>query len=329
VRVIGTGSALPPRIVTNDDLSKVMDTSDEWIVQRTGIRERHYISAENGETTTSLATEAARKAIEAAGIEPTEVDFIICATMSADMPTPGVSTLVADQLGCGHIGAMDMNAACSGFVFALNMANAFIQSGAARTLVLIGADCLTRHVDLSTFGRGTAILFGDAASAIVLRADDHDTTTGLLAHSMHSDGSGSKHLYVPQRPGDFPEGTEPDERKVNVVQMNGQAVFRFAVSRFPELIGATLDAAGLNALDVHHYVCHQANQRILDAGRERFGIPADRMVINIDRVGNTVAASCPLILDELTRSGRVTEGQRVMFLAFGAGLTWASSLWQL
>ncbi|MCW5777268.1 MAG: ketoacyl-ACP synthase III [Phycisphaeraceae bacterium] len=327
VRFAGIGSAVPKRLLTNADLEQLMDTSDEWIFQRTGIRERHIHDPDAGEGTAPLGAEALRKAMAHAGVAAGELDIIIAATMTPDMPTPGVACMIADRLGAGQIPAFDISAACSGFVYALNVAESMMRSGGYRTVGLVGADCLSRHADYSTFGRATSILFGDAAGAAVLRRTD-DATKGLLAQIMHSDGGGARHLYIPTHRCHMTPGDEYDERKMGVVQMHGPAVFKFAVGTFPNLIEETLNRARLTADDIDHYVCHQSNSRILEAARERFGLPREKLLVNIDRYGNSVAASCPLVLDELNRSGRLREGNKVMFLAFGAGLTWASSLWQ-
>lgn len=328
IRIAGSGSCLPARRVTNADLEKVMETSDEWIVQRTGIRERRIHDHPAGETTAHLASESVRAALADARLTPADLDLVVVGTMTGDSPTPAVSCVVAHRLGAGPVGAIDLNAACSGFVCSMNVAHGLLMSGAYRTAAVVGADCITRHMDFSTYGRGTSVLFGDAASAVILRVTD-DASKGLLAQAMHSDGGGARHLFIPSHPEHFPPGVEFEERKLNKVQMNGQAVFKFAVSTFPRLIQETLDKAGLGPEDVDHYVCHQSNMRILEAARERFGLSPEKLHVNIDRYGNTVAASVPLIFDELRRAGRVHEGQRVMFLAFGAGLTWASSLWQV
>lgn len=326
VTILGSGSALPQGKMTNADLENCMETSDDWIVQRTGIRERRRITGD--ESTTSLATEAVRRAVEDAGLQPEDLDLVLVATMTPDMPTPGIAPVVASNLGCGFIAAWDLNAACSGFVFAINVASDMIRGGSVRTVAVVGADTLSRHVDYSTYGRGAAILFGDAASAVILRGTD-DPKLGRLAHAMHSDGSGAKHLAVPCLENHFQDPEEYDERKLNRVHMNGQAVFKFAVKKFPEVIEETLAASGLGVNEVDHYVCHQANARILEAARSRFGLEEERLTVNIDSYGNTVGASCPLLFDELRRAGKIKPGQKVMFIAFGAGLTWGSSLWQL
>jgi 3-oxoacyl-[acyl-carrier-protein] synthase-3 len=328
VEIIGSAHGLPDKIVTNADLEKCMDTSDEWIVKRTGIKERRQADTENGELTSSLAIKALSGAISDAGIDVTDLDMLLVATMTPDMPTPSVACVVARKIGAGNIAAMDINAACSGFIYTISLASALVESGMYGTIGVIGADTLSRHVDYSTEGRGAAILFGDAAAALIVRKTD-DTSKGLIAHRMHTDGAGSKHLYIPSTKFDIPEGTEFDQNMCGLVQMNGQAVFKFAVSKFQQVIADTLDDAGLTADDVDHFVCHQANSRILDAARDRFGIPEEKLLKNIHKYGNTVAASAPLVFAELAESGQIKPGQRIMFLAFGAGLTWGSSLWQL
>lgn len=328
VVIAGSGSALPPRRMTNADLERVMDTSDEWILQRTGITERRVHEPGAGPTTTDLAEEALTKALADAGADASELDLILVATMTPEMPTPGVAPVLAARLKCGGVGALDVNAACSGFVFALNLAQELVRAGRYGCVGLVGADTITRHIDYSTYGRGAAILFGDAGSAIVLRSGD-DAGKGLIAEAMHSDGDGAKHLFIPCHRRDFMDPGEYDERKLAKVQMAGQPVFKFAVSKFPAVIEETLEKSGLRAEEVDHYVCHQANARILEAARTRFGLDPERLTVNIERYGNTVAASCPLVFDELRRAGRIEPGQKVMFLAFGAGLTWGSSLWQL
>lgn len=327
VRLIGSGSALPSRVMSNHDLTKVMETSDEWIVQRTGIRTRYIINESGEENTVSLATAALRKAIAEAKIDPKEIDLIILATMTPNMSCPASACQVADALGATNCGAFDLNAACSGFVFSMNIAYDLIRGGAYKTIAVIGSDTVSKHMAYSNAGRGTAIIFGDAAGAVILRATD-DTTKGVIAQRMCADGGGWKEIYVPELPRDFPQNTPVDDAKYGLVQMNGSSVFKFAVGTFPELIQETLDRANLSAADIDMFVCHQSNARILSAAREKFGLPEEKLYINIDRVGNTVAASVPLCFDELRKAGRIREGHKVMFLAFGGGLTWGSSLWQ-
>lgn len=328
VRIIGTGAALPARRVTNADLEKVMDTSDEWIVQRTGIRERRVHDRSAGESSESLGTTALQNAMRDAKISPGEIDLVIAATMTNDMPTPSTACQISHAAGCGEVGAFDLNAACCGFVFALSMAHEFLRGGQVRTVALIGVDTITRFVDFTTYGRNTAILFGDGAGAFILRADP-DPAVGMQAQVMHADGGRGCHLYIPERKEHFYNPEEFDERGIGRIHMSGQAVFKFAVSKFPQVIEETLARAEVNARDVDLYVCHQANTRILDAARDRFGLSPEQLPMNMERFGNTVAASVPLLFHELRSEGKVKPGSLVMFLGFGAGLTWGGSLWRI
>ncbi|MEQ9097170.1 MAG: beta-ketoacyl-ACP synthase III [Phycisphaerales bacterium] len=326
----GAGMALPKTVLSNADLERLMDTSDEWIRQRTGIVQRRIAKRDLGETTAALGTRALQAALDDAGMQPTDLDQIVVATLTADMPTPSAACQIASNLGAGNIAAFDLNAACSGFVFALNTVDALIRSGNARNVGVVGADIITRHVDYSNRGRGTSILFGDGAGAFVVSGSD-DPDTGVLARAMHTDGSRWVDLFIPRVEEDYPSDFDPDADGVEMscLHMNGRAVFKFAVSTFSDLIQETLDKVGLRPEDVDHYVCHQSNKRILDAARERFGLPEEKLHINIDRYGNTVAASVALCFAELKAAGRIKPGQLVMFLGFGAGLTWGSSLWRL
>lgn len=328
VRLIGTGAALPDRVLTNQDLEKLMDTSDEWIVQRTGIRSRHVCDFDKGEGSSVLGALALGRALDAAGLAPADLDLIVCATMTAEMPCPPCASRIACRIGAPRCGAFDVNGACSGFVFALNMAHELCRTGAYKTIGLVGADTLTKFMDYSNAGRGTSILFGDGAGAVILRATD-DASKGIIAQFIHGDADGWREIYIPNRPTDCPAGFTCSPDQLGRVIMNGSGVFKFAVTTFPRLIQETLDKAGLRADDVDMYVCHQSNARILTASRERFHLSHERLHINIDRVGNTVAASVPMCFDELVRSGRIREGMKIMFLGFGGGLTWGSSLWQL
>lgn len=328
VTIAGTGIAVPQGRLSNRDLERLMDTSDEWIVQRTGIRNRFVCRWDRGESTYTLATAALRAACADARIEPADLDLIIVATMSAESTCPATACRVASELGTRNAGGFDLSAACCGFVFGLNTAFGLIRTGMYRRIGLVGADTLSRFMDYSTNGRSTAILFGDGAGAAILTAVD-DPTKGVIAQAMHSDGARFGDLYIPEDERGYPAGVEPDPALIHRVQMNGQAVFKFAVGTFPDVIAQTLDQAGLRAGEVDMYVCHQSNARILDAARKRFGLSEDRLYVNIERYANTVAASVPLCLHELREAGRVRAGQRVMFVGFGGGLTWGTSLWQL
>lgn len=328
VEIVSTGSCVPEGRLTNAELERIMDTSDEWIVQRTGIRERRRCDPAKGENTTTLSAEALRRALAGAGMQATELDMIIVCTVSMEMTCPSAAALVANEIGSGRPGTMDISSACAGFVYGLNVANGLIRTGASSNVAVVGCDLLTRMADYSSEGRGVAILLGDGAGAAILRPTA-DASRGLIAQSMHSDGAGWKHLFIPRGPQHFPPDHDPTGKPMNKMYMNGREVFKFAVGTFSDLIQETLDKAGLRPEDVDQYICHQSNARILEAARERFGIPREKLYINIDRYGNTSAGSVPLCFDELRAAGAVKPGQIVMFVAFGGGLTWASSLWRL
>lgn len=328
IEIAGVGSAVPSEVVTNADLERVMDTSDEWIRQRTGIERRHRIRADLGESVRGLARDATVRALDAAGMTGADLDLVILSTMSMEMSCPPTACRLAFEIGTRNAGAMDLSAACCGFVFGLNTAYGLMQTGQYRTVALIGADTLTNIVEYSTKGRNSAIIFGDGAGAVILRATS-DISKGLIAQAMHSDGERWADLYIPKTRFDFHPNDTFEEWQLGKLHMNGQSVFKFAVGTFPTVIEQTLDRAGLSADDVDHYVCHQSNRRILDAARDRFGLAKDKFHINIDRYANTVAASVPLVFKDLVDAGRVKAGQRVMFVGFGGGLTWGTSLWQL
>ncbi|MGP1273431.1 MAG: beta-ketoacyl-ACP synthase III [Phycisphaerales bacterium] len=328
VEIAGVGTAVPDQVVTNTDLEKVMDTSDEWIRQRTGIERRRRIRADQGESVKHLARAAVERALEHAGMDAAELDLVLMSTMSAEMTCPPTSCRIANEIGTQNAGAFDLNAACCGFVFGLNTAYGLMQTGQYRNVALIGADTLTNSVEFSTKGRNAAIIFGDAAGAVILKKTD-DPAKGLIAQAMHSNGDRWADLYIPKTQHDFAEGDEFDEWQLGKLVMNGQSVFKFAVGTFPKVIEQTLERAGLQASEVDHYVCHQSNRRILDAARERFGLEESRFHINISEYANTVAASVPLVFKDLVDAGRVKKGQRIMFVGFGGGLTWGTSLWQI
>lgn len=328
VRIAGSGSCIPETRLTNHELATVMETSDEWIRQRTGISERRVIDAAKGECTSALCIEALRRALADASIQPSELDLIIVATVTGEMTCPSTACRVAGAIGAGHAPGFDVAAACSGFVFSLNTAHEMIRGGSYRTVAVIGCDVLSPLVNYSDAGRGTAILFGDAAGAVILRATD-DRGLGIVAQVMHADGTRWQDLYLPNAQRDIPTGADHALVRPRCLQMNGREVYKFAVTTFCDLIDETLTKAGITADQVDHYVCHQSNARILESARERFGIPHSKMYVNIDRIGNTSAGSVPLCFDELRQQGRIKDGDVAMLVAFGGGLTWASSLWQL
>ena len=316
-RIAGTGSYLPEKVVTNDDLAKVVDTSDEWIHSRTGIRERRV--AADDQTTSDMSYRAALKAIEAAGIDVAEIDLIVVGTTTPDYIFPSTACLIQQKLGISGCAAFDVNAACSGFVFALSVADQFIRSGTARTALVVGAETLTRMVDWTD--RTTCVLFGDGAGAVVLKADSQ---TGILSTHLHADGAKRDLLCCPVG---VSAGFQEGERNAGVrITMAGNEVFKHAVKALDSVVDETLEANGLDQGDLDWLIPHQANLRIIEATAKRLDMPMDRVVVTVDRHGNTSAASVPLALDEAVRSGRVQRGQLLLLEAFGGGFTWGSAL---
>lgn len=314
----GTGSALPERIVTNAELAERVDTSDAWIFERTGIRQRH-IAAE-GETTGTLAVEAARRALEAAGLTPDAIGLIIVATATPDRTFPATATTVQRALGSGGGIAFDMQAVCSGFVYALAAADALLRTGAARHALVIGAETFSRILDWED--RTTCVLFGDGAGAIVLEAVEvAEDGPGILTTSLHADGAHEDLLYV--------DGGPSTTGTVGKLRMQGREVFRHAVTNLAEVLGTVLDRAGMDAGDVDWIVPHQANARILDATARKLGIAPERVVVTVDRHANTSAASVPLALDAAMRDGRIKPGDLVVLEAMGGGFTWGAALMRM
>lgn len=323
VKLAGTGYALPANVVTNDDLAKRIDTNDEWITQRTGIRERRII--DNGATIIDLCTEAANQALKNASVAPNEIDLLLVATMTPHMVCPSTAARVVKEIGAVPAAGMDVSAACSGFVYCLNMAASMLQTGFYRNAVVIGAEILSEIVNWED--RGTCILFGDGAGAAVLKSTD-DTNVGCLHQTMASDSTGWAELYVPRRDEDVPAGAGYTG-KPNTLQMNGREVYKFAVTTLKDTVDRVLTENNLKPSDLAMIVAHQSNARILESARERLGLSEDKLYINIDRFGNTSAASVPICLHELTEAGKLKEGDLVLFVALGGGMTWASSLWRL
>jgi 3-oxoacyl-[acyl-carrier-protein] synthase-3 len=316
-RIAGTGSYLPEKVLTNDDLAKMVDTSDEWIAARTGIRERHV--AAEGETTSDLGYQAALRALEAAGVAADEIDLIVVGTTTPDLIFPSTACLIQHKLGVAGCPAFDVNAACSGFIYALTIADKFIRSGAAKTALVIGAETLTRMLDWND--RGTCVLFGDGAGAAVLKAD---ADTGILSTHMHADGSKKELLWNPVG---VSAGFKPEEHNAGVrVMMTGNEVFKHAVKALDSVVDEALEANGLDRAAIDWLVPHQANLRIIEATAKRLAMPMDRVVVTVDRHGNTSSGSVPLALDEAVRSGRVQRGQLLLLEAFGGGFTWGSAL---
>jgi len=312
--VKGSGSALPKRVVSNQELAKTVDTSDEWIVERTGIRQRHI--AGEGETTGSLATEAARKALAAAGIDPKAVDLIVLATATPDRTFPATAATVQQQLGCAGA-AFDVGAVCSGFIYALGVADSMIRNGMATCAVVIGAETFSRILDWED--RATCVLFGDGAGAMVLCAEEvAEDGPGILVTRLHAAGEHSDLLYV--------DGGPSTTGTVGKLRMKGREVFRHAVINLAEVLAEVLDAAGLAASDIDWVVPHQANRRILDATAKKLGLSPEKVVVTVDIHANTSAASVPLAYDVAARDGRIKPGDLVVLEAMGGGFTWGASV---
>ena len=311
--ITGTGSALPDRCVTNAELAERIDTSDEWIVERTGIRQR-YLAGE-GETTSTLATGAARAALADAGLDASGIDLIVLATATPDHTFPATATQVQAALGCRGGIAFDVAAVCSGFLYALTTADAYLRTGMAKRALIIGAEVFSRILDWKD--RTTCVLFGDGAGAVVLEAREGGER-GILASRLHADGEHRELLYVDGGPG--------TTQTVGHLRMRGREVFRHAVVNLAEVLGEVLDDAGVASDDIDWIVPHQANARILDATARKLGLPAEKVVVTVDRHANTSAASVPLALDVARRDGRIAAGDLVMLEAMGGGFTWGASL---
>jgi 3-oxoacyl-[acyl-carrier-protein] synthase-3 len=309
--VLGVGSALPKRQVTNDELASQVDTSDEWIVERTGIRSRYV--AGDGETTASLATDAARRALEHAGLTPTDIDLIVLATATPDQTFPSSATKVQAALGISDCIAFDVHAVCTGFLYALSVADSMLRSGNARKALVIGAETFSRILDWED--RGTCVLFGDGAGALVLSAED--TEGGILATKLHADGRHNDLLFV--------DGGPSTTGTVGKLRMKGREVFRHAVVNLADVLTEVLADAGLSAADVDWVVPHQANARILDATAKKLGLPSEKVVMTVDRHANTSAASVPLAFDTAVKDGRIKRGDVVVLEAMGGGFTWGAA----
>ena len=322
---LGCGSYLPERVVTNAELSTRVDTTDEWIFARTGIRQRHL--AADGEMTSDLALKAAERAVEDAGIQAADIDMLIVATTTPDNTFPATATKVQGKIGMVNGAAFDIQAVCSGFIYGLAVADSFIRTGQSKTILLIGAETYSRILDWQD--RTTCVLFGDGAGAVVLRAGKgdpeanigetgHNRGQGILSTHLHSDGSTNDLLYV--------DGGPSSTQTVGHVRMIGREVFRHAVVNLAAIVGEALDANGLAPEDIDWLVPHQANKRILDGTARKLGLPEEKMVVTVDRHANTSAASIPLALDEAVHDGRIKRGHLILMEAMGGGLTWGASL---
>jgi 3-oxoacyl-[acyl-carrier-protein] synthase-3 len=316
-RIAGTGSYLPDKILTNADLEKLVDTTDEWIHSRTGIRQRHV--AAEGQTTSDLAERAARAALDAAGVDIREIELIVVGTTTPDLIFPSTACLLQHRLGANGCAAFDVNAACSGFLYALSVADKFIRSGAVKKALVVGAETLTRMLDWSD--RGTCVLFGDGAGAVVLTAD---SAPGIISTHLHADGAYKELLWNPVG---VSAGFKPEEKNAGVrVLMIGSEVFKVAVKTLDAVVEETLSANGLDKSEIDWLIPHQANLRIIQATAKRLEMSMDRVIVTVDKHGNTSSGSVPLALDHAVRSGRVQRGQLLLLEAFGGGFTWGSAL---
>lgn len=318
--ITGWGMAMPENILTNKDLEKIVDTNDEWIRSRTGIRERRI--AKDHQTTASLATEAATKALRVANLPPDELDLIIVSTSSPEHLFPATACLVQDRIGAWKAGAFDLSAACTGFIYALNIATQSIRSGSIQNALVIGSETLSRLINWQD--RGTCILFGDGAGAFLLQASDE--VGGLLSGVMRSDGSGESLLSVPAGGSRIPTSIDSVNQGLHYIQMNGREVYRFATRVMSSATEEAVAAAHLNLADINLIVPHQANERIIQAAARSLDFPMERVMVNLDRYGNTSTASIPVATCEAIEQGRIKPGDHIVFVGFGAGLTWGSAV---
>jgi 3-oxoacyl-[acyl-carrier-protein] synthase-3 len=322
VRIAGVGHHVPAGLLTNADLERMLDTSDEWITTRTGMKERHVATVD--EPTSEIALAAARRAIASAGIEAKDLDCIIVATVTPDFLFPATACIVGSKLGIPGVPAFDIEIACSGFIYGLTVASSMVRTGVFKRILLIGAEELSRIINYED--RSTAVLFGDGAGAVVLEASETDS---FLAAELGADGTDPKNLYVEVGGTAKPPISADDiAQRKNKVVMNGREVFRFAVTKMIEATDVALDKAGIGREDVTWLIPHQANRRIIDAAAKHLAMPAERVIVNIDRYGNTSAASIPMALSETVESGKLKDGDVIVFVGFGGGLSWGAVAWR-
>ena len=317
--ILGTGSYVPNRVLTNADLERMVETSDSWIVERTGIRERRVV--ESGQACSDLALEAAQRALVAAKVEASAIDLILLATCTGDAPLPSTACLLQHRLGANRAAACDISAACCGFVYALSIADAYVRNG-MRYVLVVGSEVMSAITDWTD--RNTCVLFGDGAGAVVLGQSPQDT--GILSTHLHANGQLSEMIHVPGGGSTEPASQEVLDHKRGFIKMKGNETFKIAVKSMEEAAHEAVGAHGVNMQDIGLFIPHQANLRILKAVSQRLGLSQEKLMINLDRFGNTSAASIPLALDEAVLSRRIQEGQLLLLAAFGAGLTWASAL---
>ncbi|MCG3137661.1 MAG: 3-oxoacyl-[acyl-carrier-protein] synthase 3 [Phycisphaerae bacterium] len=319
--ISGTGSGVGSCVVTNQDMEKRVETSDEWIYTRTGIRERRFTAP--GETTLTMGVTAARQALANAQLQPTDLDMIVFGTITPHYPLPATACLLQAELGCREIPAFDIAAACSGFVYGLIIAAQFMHNGQYRHILVVGTENLSSVIDWQD--RSSAILFGDGSGAVIISAAPHPEQ-GILYSHMGADGRGAKLIWIPGGGSGEPVSNKVVNERLHVLRMQGREVYKFAVTRMVAVIEDALKKTALSVNDISLFLLHQSNQRIIESGMEKLSIPREKVVINIDRYGNTSAASIGLCLDEARRTGRIKSGDIILLAAFGAGLTWASAV---
>lgn len=320
VGIIGTGSFVPEKIITNHDLAKIVDTSDEWIVSRTGIKERRFASDEIA--TSDLAYEAGKRAIENAGLKPEDIDLIILATLTPDMSLPSTACIVQDKLKAVNAAAFDVSAACSGFLYGITLANQMVKGGVNNNVLVIGAEAMSKILDMED--RNTCVLFGDGAGAAVI--SEVEKGSGILATELGADGSGSMYLNIPGGGSRNPATHKTIDDRLHYMKMEGQGVFKFAVRIMSNSTKKVIGKAGIELTDIDYMVPHQANIRIIEAAAKKMKLPMEKVKVNLDRIGNTSAGSIPIALDEAIKDGKINKGDNVVLVGFGGGLTWGSCL---
>ncbi|MDN3511306.1 MAG: ketoacyl-ACP synthase III [Candidatus Jettenia sp.] len=318
--ITGIGSYLPSKILTNYDLEKLVETSNDWIVQRTGIKERHIV--ENGVITSDLATQASIYAMEDAGVSPQDLDMIITSTITPDHIFPSTSCYIQQKLGATRAGAFDILAACAGFIYALAIGESFVNSGAIKTALVVGAECLSKITDYTN--RSTCVLFGDGAGAVIIQKNP--TKHEILSTRLAADGSQADVLIMPGGGSKNPASLESIQQRAHYIQFRGKEVFKLAINNITNLILETADENGLKLADIDLIIPHQSNLRIIEATMEKLGLPMEKAFVNIDKYGNTSSASIPIAINEARKEGRLKKGNIVMLVAFGGGLTWGSSI---
>ncbi len=325
VQIAGVGSAVPSKVLTNADFEKMVDTSDEWIVQRSGIHQRRICDPET-ESEYTLARDALKRALDDAGIDVGELDLVIHASTTSGFLCPPSAARIAAGVGPTNAGTFDLIAACSGLVYGMNIADTLIRSGRYRNIAVIGCDALSTITDYED--RTLSILFGDAGGAMILTRDD-DSERGCIYQTMEGDCSRWDLLYLPTREQDVVEWDKDNPIKIGKLRMRGQEVFKFAVTKFRDVIQEALKQTGLSQEDISQFVCHQSNARIINAAKQKLGLPDEKVHINIQNFGNSSAGSIGVVFDELWQAGKINRGDYVVFVAFGGGLTWASSVWKI